>query len=116
MGVYVPLTDEVRHLDTRWWGPDNFLNANQVYPLGKHAAIPANAISLVMNVTVTQPQGNGFVKVWSEGRPEPITSKVNFLRDWTIANCITVGCNGGSYMIKSTVPTHLVIDLIGYYV
>lgn len=116
MGIYVPLDDEVRQLDTRWWGPDNFLNAGQAYPIGRHDVIPANAIALKLNVTITEPKANGFAKVWSQGRAEPPTSKINFAQGWTIANEITVRCQNGAYMIKSIVPAHMVIDCVGYYV
>ena len=116
MGTFVALADEVRQLDTRWWGDDNFLAPGIVHPIGKHDVIPSNAVALVMNVTAANAQGPGYFKVWAADRNEPETSKVNFATGWTVANMITVACTNGRYNIKSSAPAHAVIDLVGYYV
>jgi hypothetical protein len=116
MSSYQELADEVRQLDTRWDG-FNKLEANQAYPIGKHAVIPSNATSLVMNVTAVQGEDNGFIKVWKKNRLEPQTSKVNFESGpQAIANMIVVGCEGGMYVIKPSANVHVVIDLVGYFV
>ena len=44
-------------------------------------AVPGDATAVVLNVTVTQPLGSGFVTVYPCGDPRPLASNLNFVGD-----------------------------------
>jgi hypothetical protein len=82
-------------------------------------------IAWAVNVTVV---GNapftthGFVKVWPFTGPEPITSVINWMpgQNGAVANGLTLtGCPGcaDSISVKTfgSDPTHVIIDVMGYY-
>lgn len=81
------------------------------------------ATALTMNLTVTQPQANGFITAYpSVGVVNPPTaSNVNFSAGETIPNLVMVatGYDGDSSNVAlydgSSAPTDLVVDLFGYF-
>ena len=83
-----------------------------------------DALAVVMNVTVTQPQANGFITAYpmygSGGNP-PTASNLNFHTGETVPNLVMVatGFNGEFSLIElyngSSAPTDLVADLFGYF-
>jgi hypothetical protein len=82
------------------------------------AGVPANATAVVMNVTMTESGGAGFVTVWATGSAQPLTSNLNFLQpNLTRPNLITVPIGaGGKVSLYASAPTHLLADVSGYYV
>jgi hypothetical protein len=82
---------------------------------GRHG-IPADATAVVLNVTVTEPTGAGYVTVYPCGTDTPGTSNLNYTPGQTIANTVIakIGTDGKICIYTST-TTHLVIDLNGYY-
>lgn len=121
MGNFVPLTDEVRQLDTRWPNfsalePFNPDGTPRVYPIGKHVVVPANAIALAMNVTYTNAAGPGFISLWAQDRPMPPTSKLNLNPGLTIPNMLIQPVSGGRYNIMATARTDVILDIVGYFV
>ena len=72
--------------------------------------------AVVLNVTVTETKGSGFVTVWPCGTPPPNASNVNYLANMTTANAVTakVGTNG-SVCLFTLAATHVVVDINGYY-
>jgi hypothetical protein len=79
--------------------------------------VPANARAAVLNVTVTDPAGPGFVSVMpSGGALPPSTSTVNVERaGQTRANLAVVplGPDGG-VTVFSDMPAHVLADVTGY--
>ncbi|MCX6520880.1 MAG: hypothetical protein NTZ21_09475 [Actinobacteria bacterium] len=77
---------------------------------------PSNASAAVLNVTVTGAGGAGFVTVFPCGFPMPLASNLNFVTDSTVPNAVVsmVG-PGGEVCLYNSAPTHLVVDLNGYY-
>ncbi|MBI5088288.1 MAG: hypothetical protein HZB15_05355, partial [Actinobacteria bacterium] len=76
--------------------------------------VSANAV--VLNVTVVQPTGAGFVTVYPCGGAVPNSSSVNFVAGATVANAVVaqVGA-GGAVCLFSNVATHLVVDVNGWF-
>jgi hypothetical protein len=96
------------------WGPD------QSYWLtvrGGGLPVPANATAVVMNVTVTQPTATGYLTVHPSQQPRPTASNLNFTPGRTVPNLVTVkiGSNGGVDVYNSAGNTHVVLDIVGYY-
>lgn len=118
---FVPVTPN-RVLDTRishgttWPGrlPTNGEIAVQIAGV---ADVPGDAGAVVLNLTVTEPDGPGFVTAYPAGQPLPNASSVNVERaGQTVANLVTVPLGAGSVGLYNQMPTHLVADVFGYYV
>ncbi|GIF69509.1 hypothetical protein Ais01nite_75440 [Asanoa ishikariensis] len=75
----------------------------------------ATADAVVLNVTVTNPTANGYLKVYTNA--EPTASNINFSANQTIPNLVTVRVANGRVKIKngSSGTVHVLADLAGYY-
>jgi hypothetical protein len=83
--------------------------------------VPVTAVAVAMNVTVTQPSGDGFLTVWPGGSSRPGTSSVNFEAGESVPNLVTVGVGAGGeilihdFLYPETGTTHVIVDVVGYY-
>lgn len=122
-GTYTPV-DPVRVLDTRdgtgvaeqRTGP---LGIGQVIELdvtGVGGVPDSGAGAVVLNVTVTEAAGGGYVTVFPCGDARPVASNVNFRRGVNVANQVTakIGRDGHVCFFASN-QTQLVADLGGWY-
>jgi hypothetical protein len=119
---FVPL-DPVRVVDTRDGtggvpvrpvGPDQSL----VHDLTGPGILPETGVSgVVMNVTVTEPTGNGFLTVHPDGVTRPLASNLNFVPGQTVPNLVTVRLSpdGALRFYNAVGSTHVVADLVGFY-
>jgi hypothetical protein len=122
--VFTPLTTPVRLLDTRPGTPTvdgqfagtGPVGANGVLQLkvAGRGGVPANATSVVLNVTVTQPAGPGYVSVYPCGQPPPNASNLNYAPGDTVPNAVVarVGVNG-TVCLYTFATTHLIVDASG---
>jgi hypothetical protein len=111
--LYTPV-EPIRVLDTR---AVTKLEPNQELPfsLSGHAGFPATATAALLNVTVTNPEDAGYVKVYPCGE-EATTSNVNYVAGQTVANLAAVKlAAGGQVCFKSFARTDIVVDLAGWY-
>ena len=82
------------------------------------AGVPNTATAVVLNVTVVNPDGQGFVTVFPWGDPGlPNTSNVNIERSGQmVANLVTVRLGGdGRIGLYSSITADLLVDVFGYY-
>ena len=110
LGSYDPLPVPARVLDTR-----NGL-AHKVMPGVETLLVdgyPDGAV--VANVTVTDPDGPGFLTVYPCGTKPPVTSNLNFVQGDVVANLTIArpGAGGGVCAVVSA-PTHVVVDVQGH--
>ena len=118
---YVPVTP-TRVLDTRSGvgapvGPVAPGASLLLRIVGSSAPVPAGATAVVLNLTVTEPQGPTFVTVHPDGEALPTASSLNIdYAGQTVANLVTARLGGGAVRIYSQTATHLVADVAGYYV
>jgi hypothetical protein len=93
-----------RAIDTR---PNGALvgGVTKVIDLGK----PAKAA--MVNLTAVAPTAAGFLTAWGAGDAAPNTSVVNFPAGETTANAVILPVDGSSIRVRSSVPTHLVVDV-----
>lgn len=77
--------------------------------------VPADADTVVLNVTVNDPENFGFVTVYPCGVDRPNASNLNFAPGQTIPNAVIVkvGSNG-RVCLFSDQTTHLFADVSGY--
>jgi hypothetical protein len=67
-----------------------------------------------VNVTVTQPQHDGYITVWPCDQTGPNTSDVNYRAGQTIANLVTAKVDTpGTVCLYTLADTHLLIDITG---
>ncbi len=118
---YTP-TSPVRLLDTRPGSATG--GASGVRPAGSttalqvtgRAGVPADAGAAVLNVTVTEPEGPGFVTVWPCGEPQPLASNLNFTAGANVPNNVIVKIGaGGTVCLFTLANTHLIADLNGFF-
>jgi hypothetical protein len=71
---------------------------------------------VVLNITATEAQSPGFITVHPCGSPVPNASNLNVAVGATVANAVIarVGMEG-SVCIFNQSPTHLVVDVNGYF-
>ena len=78
--------------------------------------IPTNATAAILNVTVTDTRGDGYVTVWPCGTPQPTASNLNYTAGNTIPNLVIAKLGDtGSVCLFTTNQTHLIADINGYY-
>jgi hypothetical protein len=90
----------------------------RVFPVAGNCGIPSTAQAVTGTLTVTQPEGGGWVAVWPDGSPmpSPLVSSINYAAGQTLANALIapLGSDGG-ITLYSKVGTHVVVDVNGYY-
>ena len=80
------------------------------------AGVPADATAAVLNITVTNPQSDGFITVYPCGSPLPNASNLNYTTNQTTPNAVIakIGDNG-QVCIYTLATTHLITDINGYF-
>jgi hypothetical protein len=112
--------DPVRVLDTRLnLGLSGRSSAGQTRTLkvGGVTPVPATATAVVLNLTIDDTGGPGFVTVWPTGVTQPTASSINsYIGGQTVANLVTVQLGtDGNLSIYTHMATNLVADVQGYY-
>jgi hypothetical protein len=81
------------------------------------AVVPADATSVALNVTLTEPSGPGFVRVWPGGEAPPETSNLNATAAGeTVANLVVTRLGPGRTVdLYTQASAHLVVDVTGYW-
>jgi len=80
------------------------------------AGVPADAWSVVLNVTITEPDGDGYATVFPCGTPRPLASNLNAFTGDTIANLVISNMGAdGTVCIFTQAKTHLVVDVDGWF-
>ena len=87
-----------------------------VVPVAGRGGVPGNAAAAVLNVTVTEPTGEGYATVYPCGTPPPNASNLNFVPGQTIANAavIKIG-DAAAVCVFVSQPTQLIVDVDGYF-
>jgi hypothetical protein len=84
---------------------------------GGSTGVPADADSVVLNVTATGTTASSYLTVWPKGADQPVASSLNWQPGWTIPNAVTVkvGDAGKIKIFNNVATTHVVIDVAGWY-
>jgi hypothetical protein len=78
--------------------------------------VPTGTAAVTLNVTVTEPDGPGYVTVFPCGSAPPLASNLNYDAGATIANLTTVALDAnGAVCLYTMAGAHLIADVDGYY-
>jgi hypothetical protein len=90
-------------------------------------ALPSTGVgTMVMNVTVTEPDASSYVTVFPSDKPLPLASNLNFGPGQTVPNHVITNVSTGPTPGGPATPgriifynrfgnTHLVVDVFGYF-
>ena len=81
------------------------------------SGIPLTGVTAVsLNLTAVGPTAEGYVTVWPCGSTKPGTSNVNFVKDQVVPNAVIAPVDStGKVCIASSVGTHVVVDINGWF-
>jgi len=84
---------------------------------GPCPGIPSAVAAYSLNITVTNTQGAGDLRVYPQGGAAPLVSTVNYVLGQTVANAAIVpaGTGGGITVVADVHGTNLIIDINGYF-
>jgi uncharacterized protein YkwD len=92
-------------------------NALLRVPIVGRAGVPANAVAVSLNVTMTDSARAGYVSVVPSGARTDQTSNLNVIAGGqTVANAVTVKLGSdGAIDVFADQGGHLIVDIVGYY-
>ena len=119
---FYPLAPD-RVLDTRYGiGLDGTFKANTARTLtvAARVGVPADAVAVTGNLTVTGQTQGGFVSMTQATTNAPTTSTLNFPKGDTRANGVTGPLSGSGTVglverAGTGASTHLILDITGYF-
>ena len=79
-------------------------------------SVPAAAVAVTINVTVTQATAASHLVVYPAGATRPSTSTLNMVKGSTVANATvaTVGSGGQVNLYNNAGSVHVIVDVTGY--
>ncbi len=123
-GAYFHALTPARVLDSRP-GPGNTggytspwtAGTVRTVTVGGHGGVPANADSVVLNVTVADTTSSSYLSVWPTGQSQPTASSLNWTAGEVIPNAVTVklGSSGQISVFNQAGSADVIIDVAGYY-
>jgi hypothetical protein len=113
--VFYPITP-CRAADTRKLDPPLIIAGNQTRPFHIDCGVPSTAQAYSLNLTVIPQEPLGFLTVWASGQPQPPTATLISPSGDATANAAIVQAGPDSLIdVYASNPTHVVIDVNGYY-
>ncbi len=77
--------------------------------------VPSGAQAYVVNATVVPPTALGFLTLWPQSQSQPTVSTLNALDSAITSNMAIVPTLSGSISAFASNPTHLILDIFGYF-
>ena len=108
-----------RVLDTRSpSNPEGCLRGYRAFTVAgvPGSGVPYDADSVLLNVTVTDPGGPGYLTVFPDLATPPTASNLNFVGGQTVANGVWVKVNAANHRVTlfaSGGCPHVVVDVVG---
>lgn len=105
-----------RVLDTRQpAGSPAFTRARDVDVAGTSCGVPLSAEAYVINATAVPSGLLGYLTLWPTGQNQPFVSTLNALDGVVTSNLALVPAANGHISAFAPNPTHLVMDIFGYF-
>jgi len=119
-GTYTPLVP-ARVLDTRN-GTGGFAsaipgNTSVNVQITGRGGVPATGVSaVILNATVTQTAGGGYLTISPTGSPMPLASDLNYAAGDTRPNLVVVRVGtGGQVNLFTSATSHVIFDVAGWF-
>ena len=104
-----------RALDTRKPPGSPTITNLDLNVTGSQCAPPSTAQAFVFGATVVPPAALGFLTLWPQGLTRPTAATLNAVDGVITSNMAIVPTSNGSISIFASNPTHVVMDLTGYF-
>jgi virginiamycin B lyase len=105
-----------RVLDTRIpAGSPPFSATRDVNVTAAPCGAPVTAQAFVFNATVVPPGFLGYITMWPQGQTQPLAANLNAYDGTVTNNMAIVPTTTGSVSVFPSAPTHLVLDIFGYF-
>jgi hypothetical protein len=85
-------------------------------PLSRAAGMPADPRAAVVNLTVTEASGRGFLTAFPCGEAVPGTSNLNFDAEGATSALAFGATGGGSLCVFASTRAHVIVDVLGVWV
>jgi sugar lactone lactonase YvrE len=118
---FIPV-NPCRVADTRWpvgpfGGPIIAINSSRDFVVpNSGCGIPANAQAYSVNVTIVPSGAIGYLEIWPTAQPQPVASLLNSDGRVKANAAIVPAGSNGAITIYSSDPTHVIVDINGYFV
>lgn len=108
-------------------GPALNHNTSRTFPIQGQCGVPSGAKAVALNVTITQPNGNGYLTLYPSDGAQPVVSNINFVANETaLANgaIVPLGAAAPDLAVFAAVPfpqssppgrVHVILDVTGYF-
>lgn len=96
-------------------GSQPFQGQNGVSGFFSGCAVPSSAQAYVLNATVVPPQPLDYLTLWASGASQPVVSTLNASDAAITSNMAIVPVGTGVFETYVPQPSHLVIDISGYF-
>jgi hypothetical protein len=104
-----------RVFDSRLPAPEPALiGVTDVHIASNACRVPALAEAFVLTATAIPVRSLGFLSLWPQGQSSPV-STLNAIDGALTSNTAIVPTTNGSISIFSTDPTHVLLDISGYF-
>lgn len=89
--------------------------AHDIEVAGGSCGIPSGARAYVFSTTVVPPAGLGYLTLWPQGQSQPLVATLNASDGAITSNLAIVPTVNGSISAYPSHPTHLILDIFGYF-
>ncbi len=104
-----------RALDTRQPSGSSPFSGKLDTVISGNCGIQPAAQAFVLNATVVPPGALGFLTLWPQSQVQPTVSTLNALDAAITSNLAIVPTVNGSISAFASNPTHLILDIFGYF-
>jgi hypothetical protein len=110
---------DTRNATGPYGGPAIAANTSRTFTIGGRCGVPTTARAVSLNVTVTQPTTNGYLRLYPADATLPLASTINYSIAQTRANSATVGLGSTAGLVvrsdQSSGNVQVIIDVNGYF-
>ena len=96
-------------------GSPPFSSTRDINVTASSCGVPAAAQAFVFNATVVPPGFLGYITMWPQGQSQPLAATLNAYDGAITNNMAIVPTTTGSVSVFPSAPTHLVLDIFGYF-
>ena len=115
-GLSLHVLPACRVLDTRSASGTPPAGGTEVVNLtAGYCGVPTNLRAAILNATVLPSGPLGYLTLWPNGAPQPLTATLNALDGVTTSNMALVPTTNGSIDAFTTNPTNLLLDIYGWF-